>query len=322
MILIHNKTLRMDPTRTALLRRQFIAELNRRFKWLYKQIRELLITDDAFGLKEIQKLKLLQVQKRQYQFLTNPQKLATFQKWLDGMVKAGIFTTDGITGKPWTGKYIESAYRKGLIRAYTDTNAEVLARSPEWYAGSKAQFLQTAFAQPEVLSKIELLSMRAFEQLKGITAAVAQQLNRHLAMGLSNGWGPAKIAREMGKSIGTLSRTRLRTIARTEVINAHAEGQLDSFELLGVEEVGVMAEWSTAGDERVCAECADMEGETFTIKQARGWIPLHPNCRCAWIPSPMTAKQERRKMREAKALAKRLPIFEKSRYFQRIKEII
>lgn len=282
----------MDPTRTGLLRRQFIREMNKRFAKLSRAIRKFLVADDAFGLKELPKLRLLQ--KRQYEFLTNPQKTAQFRKWLTEQVNAGILTTDGITGQPWTGKYVESAYRKGLVRAYTDTNSAVLAQSPEWYAGSKAQFLQTAFAQPEVLSKIELMSTRAFEELRGVTATVAQQLNRHLSEGLAHGWSPTKIARTMNKSIGSLTRTRARMIARTEIINAHAEGQLDSFELLGVDKLGVMAEWSTADDDRVCAECAGMEGETFTVKEARGLIPLHPNCRCAWMPTEPKRTRRRR----------------------------
>ena len=74
------------------------------------------------------------------------------------------------------------------------------------------------------------------------------------------------------------------TLARTEVINAYTEGTLDSYERLGVEEVQGRAEWSTAGDDRVCPQCAGMEGAVFTIREARGLIPLHPNCRCAWLP--------------------------------------
>jgi SPP1 gp7 family putative phage head morphogenesis protein len=288
-MLTANKVLRRDPTRTTLLRRQFIGQMNRRFTKLYKAIKKWLVEEDSLGLNPRDKLKLLQA--RQYEFLTNPQKLDTFKRWLQQQIDANILTTDGPAGAPWTGKYVESAYRKGLLRAYTDTNAEVLAQSPEWYAGSKAQFLQTAFAQPEVLSKIELVSTRAFEQLRGVTATVAQQLNRALAQGLSNGWGPLKIARDMQKSIGSLTRTRARMIARTETIYAHAEGQLDAFDLLGVQEVGVVAEWSTAGDELVCPQCADMEGDTFTIKEARGLIPLHPNCRCTWIPSEPERKR-------------------------------
>jgi len=51
-----------------------------------------------------------------------------------------------------------------------------------------------------------------------------------------------------------------------------------------VSKVKKEVELSTAGDERVCATCEGLEGETYTIDEARGVIPLHPLCRCSWIP--------------------------------------
>ena len=115
-------------------------------------------------------------------------------------------------------------------------------------------------------------------------------MGRILSDGLIKGEGPAKIARSLTDNIKKMTRTRANVIARTEIIHAHAEGQLDSFQRLNIEEVSAMVEWSTAGDDRVCEQCLSLEGETFTIEEARGQIPLHPNCRCAWMPSDMQRK--------------------------------
>jgi hypothetical protein len=41
----------------------------------------------------------------------------------------------------------------------------------------------------------------------------------------------------------------------------------------------------TAGDDRVCDECDSLEGLTFTIEEARRLIPVHPNCRCVFVPT-------------------------------------
>lgn len=68
-------------------------------------------------------------------------------------------------------------------------------------------------------------------------------------------------------------------------IRAHAEGQLDSFKTLGVEEVGVAVEWATANDDKVCPKCQSLEGIVLKIDEARGLLPRHPGCRCAWIPA-------------------------------------
>ena len=159
-----------------------------------------------------------------------------------------------------------------------------LAKSVDFYEGSKAQFIKDAFSQPVVLSKIELMYTRAFDELKGVTDVMGQQMSRILANGMIKGDGSRAIARELRKNVATITNKRALVIARTEVIMVHAEGKLDAFEMLGVEEVGIMAEFSTAGDDRVCAECGGLEGQVYTIDEARGIITVHPNCRCAWVP--------------------------------------
>ena len=47
----------------------------------------------------------------------------------------------------------------------------------------------------------------------------------------------------------------------------------------------VAVEWSTTGDERVCPKCKPLGGMVLKIKEAKGMLPRHPNCRCAWIPA-------------------------------------
>lgn len=281
------QTMRIDPSRTGLLRRKFLSDLNRRLKRIVFAIRTLLVEEDALGLKLSQPLVLQAYQ--QFAFTTDANKLRAFQKWLKTQVDAGILVVSGagVLGQPWTYEYVDSAYRRGMMRAFMDTNKASLAKTPDWYRGTREQFVRTAFAQPLTMSKLELLSTRTFEQLQGITATMSQQLGRVLSMGLVSGWGPLKIAREMQKTVAGISRTRARMLARTEIMHAHAEGQLDSFQLLGVEKLGIIAEWSTAGDDLVCSKCYAMEGQTYTVDEARGLIPLHPNCRCVWIPSEL-----------------------------------
>jgi len=288
-------TLRVDPTRTTLLRRKFIAELSKRFRDLSKKIMQLVVHNDAFGLDTKTELVLHQVEvapRRQFAFIKNPAKMDAFRGWLQEQIGLGLLEVEPVTGKPWTAKYVHSAYRKGMIRAYIDSHkADYALKGEDWFIGGQEQFLKTAFLQPEVMSKVELLSTRAFEQLKGITATMSQQLSRNLAEGLVAGWAPYKIAREMRKTNESLSRSRARMIARTEIINAHAEGQLDGFEELGIEEVGVIAEILTAGDQLVCPQCSAMEGKTFKVDEAHGILPIHPNCRCCWIPSEQNKRR-------------------------------
>ena len=290
--------LNTDPTRTYSLRMLYIRAIRRRLRWLDKQLWDLIVVKDAFGLEEDQPFQLSyhNVIRHQYKFLTKPQKIAQFRAWLDQQVNAGVLGVDLPASKDaWTATYVDSAYRKGMMRSYTDVHKAELAVSPAWYEGSKEQFLKSAFLQPEMLSKIEMLYERAFENMKGLTDTMKGQLGRILADGVAQGKGVRPIVRAMRKSIKTLSRGRAATIARTEIIYAHAEGQLDSYALLGIEEITAQVEWLTTGDDRVCPDCAYLEGEVYTVKKAHGMIPLHPNCRCAWMPYVEIAKAKKRR---------------------------
>ena len=295
---------KLDPSRTKTERQRFMREMRKRFAVLERALVTLLVTEDAFGLEKPKTFKmggeLFSVRpignaaRQRYRFLTAPEKLRQFQQWLQQQIDAGLLEVQGPRNKPWTAQYVESAWRKGMMRAFTDVRKKELAAQPAWYQGAKEQFLEQAFLQPEMMSKVELLATRAFEGMKGITGQVSTQLSRLLADGMANGWSPSRIARQMKESLG-ISKARALTIARTEIIHAHAEGQLDGLSQLGVKKVGAEVEWSTAGDGLVCERCSAMEGKTFTIKEARGKLPLHPNCRCAWMP--VVEKEPKRRRR-------------------------
>ena len=286
--------MRLDPSRTKTLRQKFMRDAGRRFRQLNRAVWELVAKDDAFALEEKKETSLIRMaERRRYQFLTSPQKLKQFQSWLQQQIDAKVLEVNLPAGQsPWTATYVESAWRKGMMRSYTDVHKDTLAVTPSWYQGTKEQFVQSAFMQPEMMSKVELLATRSFENMKGVTQTVSSQLSRILADGMAHGKGPYAVAREMRKSIGSLTKRRAMTIARTEIIHAHAEGQLDGYTLLGVEDVTAEVEWSTAGDVLVCELCEGMEGETYKVEDAHGLIPLHPNCRCAWTPAAIIGKKK------------------------------
>lgn len=280
-----SKLMKLDPSRTSLLRRSFVAEMKRKFQAVIRAVTGALIEDDAFGLGPSKSPLATNVEKQVWRFLTDDQKLTAFNKWFDSLVKSGILNPVDAKGKSWTANYVESAYRKGALRAYFDANPALASAPEDFYKGSQQQFLQSTFGQPEKMSKIKLIATRTYEELKGITSVMSQQISRVLADGLAHGKNPHEVARLMSKTITGISRQRAEVLARTEIISAHAEGQLDSFEALGIEEVGVMAEWLTAGDLEVCDECEELEGVVMSVEEARGLLPRHPNCRCAWIPT-------------------------------------
>jgi SPP1 gp7 family putative phage head morphogenesis protein len=71
------------------------------------------------------------------------------------------------------------------------------------------------------------------------------------------------------------------TVARTEVSRAFAEGRLTGYKQTGVVQ---QVEFLITPDERLCPECEQLSGERYSLDDAEGVIPVHPNCRCTWIP--------------------------------------
>jgi len=313
------RRLALDPTRTTTLRARHVADITRRFKAVKKMVVEAVAVLDVFGLKPREPMVLEAAipvanelpDPKAWAFTTDAQKVESFNSWLQNQINAEILSVD-VQGDPWTAKYVEAAYKKGTVKAYADMHPEIMAKSPDYYKGSREQFLKSAFEQPERLSKLKLLYTRSYDELKGITAAMGQQVSRSLAGGLAAGQNPNVIARNMAKDIDGITNRRAKVLARTEIIHAHAEGQLDAFQEMKVEKIQVQAEWSTAGDDRVCPICEPLDETVYTIDEARELIPAHPNCRCAWIPAgvgekkkgePSKAAQEEAAKAEAEAQA-------------------
>ena len=226
-------------------------------------------------------------------FQTDKRKVRLFEKWLKTQVQVDILTvTEAKASEAYWKKYVQEGYEKGAGRAFDDVRKPALASGQEqlaFFEGTREEFLRQSFGRPVAIKKVKRLAERVFTGLKDVTDDMDNIIRRQLTEGLAQGMNPKDIARKMIKEgIGDKTRgvqSRAERIARTEIIRAHAEGQLDALEDLGVTEVGVMVEWSSAGDDRVCPMCSALDGVVLTIKEARGILPRHPNCRCAHIPA-------------------------------------
>lgn len=259
---------RMDPTRTTGVRRRFEAQMTKRFRALKGQINRYLLEQDALSLRV------------NFTFRTSPEKIAGFMAWLRKQQSAGILgihegaSVESAARSAWTNVYVSSGYTEGVNRAATQLRKSGATVDQRW--------IDAAFARPIHADRLGIAYTRTFSELKGITDAMDRAISRELARGLAEGWAPQKIASAINGRVDAVGLTRARVLARTEVINAHAEATLNSFQEAGVSGVEVEAEiLTTAG---ACPECEALEGKSFTIEEARGIIPVHPNCRCAWAP--------------------------------------
>jgi len=280
---VHVGAIRYDPTRTTTIRKQFESEIARRFRGLKRSATDLLLKEDAFGIKN---------NDRRFAFLRDPDKVTAFMDWLKEQQRAGILdVTPGVpmaraAETSWMAVYLQAAYQRGMAQSAANLRGAGVSVADDW--------VMDAFTRPFHADRVGLAFTRAYQDLEGINAEMDKQISRIVADGLSQGQAPSVMATAINDRIQHVGITRARMLARTEVIRAHAEASLNTYEEAGLLGVGVQAEWRTAEDSSVCQECesAAQDGP-YTIEEARGMIPLHPNCRCAWVPivdNPDTAR--------------------------------
>lgn len=263
----------IDPTRTTLLRRQFSAEVSRRFGLLKGDLKELILKDNAMGLITNQE---------DWSYMTPEERLEQFRRWLKRRLDFRILA--GSDAGAWWEEYIRRGHEKGMDRAFADLQRYGKGN----VRGSKEtreQFLRSSFLRPVAVERVKMLVSRAKYDLEGISAATEQQITRELVDGMIRGDSPREVAKLITERVDKVGVTRALQLARSETIRAHAEGQLDMLESMGVEEVGVQVEFSTAGDGRVCPQCRALNNKVYKIADARGLIPVHNLCRCAFIPA-------------------------------------
>ncbi len=293
--------------------------MSRRFNWLTRLVQQAVLDQDVFGLSEnnittFQKEITVNADNRvrlpmgelpgprAFQFGTSAEKADQLMEWFNRQAQRGILQRGtreqlGTGLRPaWTNLYIEDTYKRGVQRArYEMGRAGYAVPSIEASGG-----IGVAMAVPGHVDRVGIAYSRTFQELRGITATMDTQISRVLAQGLADGDGPRLLARKLVKTItgpvGNLDLTdtlgrfmpakrRAIILARTETIRAHHQGMIQEYRNWGVAGVTVQAEWSTAGDDRVCPDCLAMEGRIFTLDQISNLIPLHAQCRCIALPT-------------------------------------
>lgn len=265
---------RVDPTRTIMVRRRFEQDLVRRFKTLRKAIKTAIVDHNALKLD-------LRINDA-FGFPTSTEKIASFMSWLRKQVRSGILEIEpGVpvekaAQRAWSNVYVRAAYQKGMSRAYGIIRSAGVEVSDQW--------ISTAFYRPMHADRMGLIYTRTYSDLNGITNDMDAKISRELAQGIADGIGVEELANRLVNIVDGIGVSRARLLARTEVIRAHAEASLNSYEEAGAEGVIIETEFATAGDSSVCPKCDDLGNQVYKLEDARGLIPVHPNCRCAWLP--------------------------------------
>lgn len=300
---------RFDPTRTIFLRQSFVRDFARRFLAFKSLIRQAIVDRDCLALSPspqatqitIHEVALALPLHQAFDFPRSGDKVEAFMKWLHEMERSGILQLETrqqlgqAVESRWSDLYIKDSYQRGVQRArYELLHAGYAVPSLEATGG-----IMASMSLPFHIDRVGLLYTRTFSGLKGITDAMDHQISQVLAQAMADGDGARVIAKKLlatidGNNAGTLGITdtlgrfipaeqRAAMLARTEVIRALHQGNIQEMKNWGAEGVIVKAEWKTAGF-NVCPECASLEGKVFTLDEIESMIPRHPNCRCLALP--------------------------------------
>lgn len=236
--------------------------------------------------------------------------LSGWRRWFDQAAASIVTEPAGPAqvsrGRHWTGTHVRQAYQKGLRQA-----ARALRT-----AGYDTATVETA-TDPRMDAHREAKAREyhtAYYETEDAVATLRKFLSRDVKTGLQERQSMAAIAATMNETVQSRGENASNALANTVVVETINEARLTSFELAGVEQVGVQVEgatdapaetvtnrarvnaageveWETAGDRRVCPDCAALEGVTLKIADIRDSPqfrpPLHPSCRCVLSPLPM-----------------------------------
>lgn len=264
------KPTRLDPSGLGSEKRKCVLDFYARYRTLAKAIKEYVNTSSrSLGLQV----------NSSWEFTTNPQKVEMFRTWLSSLVADKLLeVSPKFLGKPWLSEYVTLAYDAGTKKAGIDSSFQHEIRT----------------------DSLEMIYTRSYGNLKGLGSDIENKLLQVLADGLVRGNHPSVIARKLVKKLN-LTKARAASIARSEMANAFAEGQLDGFSSLSKSvRVKLKVEWTTSGSP--CPLCAQNAGMVVTIDRAHGLIPYHPNCACIWIPYTEDLVTNSRKVFQVKTL--------------------
>lgn len=142
---------------------------------------------------------------------------------------------------------------------------------------------------PPIMDEFALLwiKTRSLALAKMMNGTTKEQLRKVLAKYFEENRSIPEITKGIKQFYKDTVKGRAAMVARTETIAAANEGRVQTYEKEGVRKV----QFVSAMDEATLASgcmCPDLHNQSIDnpvpIKDSHGIIPVHPNCRCTWIP--------------------------------------
>ena len=286
-----------DPANILRLQLKYERALFKKLKDIEDVIKYAIVKNDVFGLEQqITAMQLTPPPFRAFNFETDTKKVQAFIEWLNELInedllRLGVMADVGDVNEFWGNVYIFESYQRGVQDIRFDLKQQGIYDFKD---------IDAVMHTPVHLERVAQMFLRNYENLKGITSDMSKQLANALSEGFINGLSPKDIANnlveliekgkmadisikdKLGRTISTKNRASL--LARTECIAAHVNGAVEECLRMGYKKGQIFAEFIAGYDDRVCDDCARLHMEVFTLEEIRNMIPMHPQCRCTFVP--------------------------------------
>lgn len=256
-----------DPLRIRAVRVAYLTQIEKRFARLASLI--------ARSFRN-QPLNVLAAKPIPRGALGGPADLAiaAFEAWLNETTLEVILggTADVVVAprRQFQRKFTERAFLEGLKAATSAAAA----------AGFTITDPTQLLGVPRSTEAVELLANRQYQLLIGYTQEMADRQREILIEGLNSHRTVEEISEQLVREVG-IAENRAKRMARTEMTLAHSEANLNAFEAMG--QTSVEFEFTTTSG-NPCPICLGLAGQRFSITNAHGVIPVHPNCYCVFVP--------------------------------------
>ncbi len=125
---------------------------------------------------------------------------------------------------------------------------------------------------------LDWVKLRSLTLARSINKTTMEALRNELALGFEVGESIPQLTRRIEGYFTENAKYRAEMVSRSEVIASANEGALHRFELEGIGK----SEFMAAPD--ACEVCLPLDGKVYPTQDSHGIIPLHPFCRCVWLP--------------------------------------
>ena len=294
-----------DPTRSQGLRRSGRAVVNRKVFELHRQFRETLQERDLVGLRQRNEVPST--------FIGFVESSSNRVDRSEAMVRQIV---QHVLDSDWLHELIRRAVQKGVEQvgqelkvdiADIDANDVAMFQSAaatlevDGIAGETVRRVMRGVVmaielqwRPEVLMRelrvmLEKITRRRLSLL--VNTSVVKGVNGGKLYGYrANGIKQVGIDPEWLPHIHSRDSVVLhdKVVAKkhkTQRLTASQQRRREARERKMERELGGGVEVLTAEDDKVCEDCQDISaGGPYDLDEARGLIPAHPNCRCAFVP--------------------------------------